>query len=142
MRFLDWRWHLAHERSTEVLHSALAMQHFLDLDAADAGLPRESRLPEDLYIYTDGINDHIVVDAPRCRYVLTGGAFHFMDASTSETSEAFVARLVAGVRCVVPAGLLAAVTTTMSRSGLAALERASPCNAAVCGGSQHVEFIS
>jgi len=53
---------------------------------------------------------------------------------------AFVGRLVAAVRQSTPPSLLANVTNTMSQSGLAALERASLCNAAVSGGTQDVEY--
>jgi len=139
-RFLERRADIAQALSTEALYSAVAMQHLLDLDAVDSALPPEDRCSEDGY--SDGVNGQFLLDAPRGRYTVGGEVFHFATAQAehAEDEEAFVERLLAAVRRVSPPALLAWVTTTMSQSGLAALERATLCRLAVSRGAQVVDY--
>jgi len=139
-RFLERRVDIAQALSTDALYSAVLMQHLIDLDAADAALPPGRRCSEDGY--RDGVSGQFLLDAPRGRYTVEGEVFHFAKAyaQSAEDEEAFVKRLLAAVRRVSPPALLARVTTTMSQSGLAALERATLCRAAVSGGAQVVDY--
>jgi len=125
--------------STRALYSAMAMQHLLDLDVANLHLPDSERHSEDRYV--DGVSEQFLLDAPRSRYTVGGEVLHFPEAhAAGETQQAFASRLTNAVRREAPAGMVSVVTTAMSQSGLAALERASMCNAAVSGGVQSVEY--
>eukprot|EP00928_Gymnodinium_smaydae_P031604 TRINITY_DN23148_c0_g6_i1.p1 TRINITY_DN23148_c0_g6~~TRINITY_DN23148_c0_g6_i1.p1 ORF type:complete len:457 (-),score=102.58 TRINITY_DN23148_c0_g6_i1:22-1290(-) len=124
----------------DAAYSIIAMQHFLDLDIVDCDLAEEKRRSADEY--RDGINTQFLLDATRGRYVVGGQVFHYA-TDTSESEEAFVERLLIAIRAMVPPGLLEPLTTAMSQSGLAALERASlsATRLAVCGGAQDVEYV-
>lgn len=124
--------------STDKLYSAIAMQHFLDVDRADATSSAEHRCSEDTFSH--GINDQFLVDATRGRYTVDGEVFHYEQVNTSEAEEAFVSRLTEAVRAATTPQLLGHVTSTISQSGLAALERASLCNIAVSGGVQDIDY--
>lgn len=124
--------------STEALYSAVAMQHLLELDVADLSLPDEARCSDDSFIC--GINNQFLLDAPRCRYIVDNEVFHLAARPADELADAFAARLTRAVQRVTPLALLERVTTVMSQSGLAALERVSLCDVAVSGGSQKVEY--
>merc|ERR1712136_347469 len=136
-RFLERRHDTLASLSMDSLYSALAMQHFLDLDAADAARPLEMRCSDDGF--AGDISDQFHIDAPRGRYTVAGDVFQFR-ASPGETEEDFVTRLTQAVRKIPPPGLLGRVTCTISQSGLAALERASLCSIAVSGGQHKVEY--
>lgn len=139
MRFLERRGDVVRALSTTALYSALAMQHLLELDRANFHLPAAQRRSEDRYV--DGVCEQFLLDAPRSRYVVAGEVLHFPEAhAAGETQQAFASRLTSAVRREAPAGMVSVVTTAMSQSGLAALERASMCNAAVSGGQQTVEY--
>lgn len=136
--FLERRAELAAAMPVEKLYSALAMQHFLDLDMVDINLPVEMRRSEDEY--TDNVCAQFCLDATRACYVVNGESFHFAESGGGETEEMFLNRLTSAVRKATPPELLARVTNAMSQSGLAALERASLCCAAVSGGTQDVSY--
>lgn len=121
----------------EALYSTLAMQHFLSLDVEDLHLAPAQQRSEDSF--TDGVNAQFFLDASRGRFTVNGEVFCFRDA-TSEEEDSFVARLEAAVRAAAPPALLERVTTAMSQSGLAALEKASLCTVAVSGGSLSVHY--
>ncbi|CAK0846706.1 unnamed protein product, partial [Prorocentrum cordatum] len=89
--------------------------------------------------FTDGVNSQFFLDASRGRFTVNGEVFCFQDAA-GEDEASFVARLEAAVRAVAPAALLERVTTAMSQSGLAALEKASLCTVVVSGGSLSVHY--
>eukprot|EP00933_Yihiella_yeosuensis_P014465 TRINITY_DN12972_c0_g3_i1.p1 TRINITY_DN12972_c0_g3~~TRINITY_DN12972_c0_g3_i1.p1 ORF type:complete len:355 (+),score=77.96 TRINITY_DN12972_c0_g3_i1:117-1181(+) len=123
----------------EALYSALAMQHYLELDAVDFDLEPEKRRLSDTY--TDGLNDQFLMDASRGRFTILGEVFHYAEsASTGELESDFVSRIVAALCASTPPALLALVSTVMSQSGLAALERASLCTIAVSRGTQCVDY--
>mmetsp|Transcript_24149 Transcript_24149/g.61313 ORF Transcript_24149/g.61313 Transcript_24149/m.61313 type:complete len:366 (-) Transcript_24149:2-1099(-) len=124
--------------STEALYSATALQHLLELDAADAQLEAEKRRFSDSY--TDGVNNQCLLDASRGRFTVEGEVFHFAQAHVEEAEDAFVARLLDAVRRTTPPALLPRVTSAMSQSGLAALERACLCTVVVSGGKQVAEY--
>jgi len=136
--FLERRAEICTAMPIEKLYSALAMQHFLDLDMVDINLPADMRRSEDGY--TDDVSTQFRLDAPRGCYVVDGERFHYAESDASEVESAFVDRLILAVRRVTPSDLLARVTNAMSQSGLAALERASLCSAAVSGGTQEVSY--
>lgn len=129
---------IAMSLSTEALYSTLAMQHFLEVDATDQRLPPGERHSED--IITDGVSDQFLIDAPRGRFKVDGEVFYFQAADPSESKDDFVARLVSAVRKASHPALLVNVTSAMSQSGLAALERACLCRVAVSGGTQEVDY--
>lgn len=138
--FLARRSDISAALSTRTLYSVMVMQHLMELDAESLRMPAELRLSEDTY--TDGVSDQFLLDAPRCRYTVDGELFH-LAASTSGNAgrDAFAVRLTKAIRRLVPeTHLLTLVTTLMSQSGLAALERSSFCGAAVSGGRQEVDF--
>ncbi|CAE8588389.1 unnamed protein product [Polarella glacialis] len=115
------------------------MQHYLELDVADLRLLPAQRRSSDSY--TDGVNDQFLLDATRGRFTVMGEVFHYAEATKAGESEVdFVSRLLNAVRAATLPALLAPVTLAMSQSGLAALERASLCIAAVSGGSQRVDY--
>eukprot|EP00930_Biecheleria_cincta_P083963 TRINITY_DN73463_c0_g1_i1.p1 TRINITY_DN73463_c0_g1~~TRINITY_DN73463_c0_g1_i1.p1 ORF type:complete len:384 (-),score=37.59 TRINITY_DN73463_c0_g1_i1:32-1144(-) len=130
--------------STEALYSAVAMQHLLELDVADLSLPSESRCSDDSFIC--GVNNQFLLDAPRCRYTVDSEVFHLAAkgnaarSNSGDLADAFASRLTRAIQRVTPPLLLERVTTMMSQSGLAALERASLCDLAVSGGPQKVEY--
>lgn len=143
--FLTRRPEVARRLSLEALCSAVAMQHLVDLDAADALLPEHQRCSEDTY--AEGLSSQFLLDVPRCRYVVEEEVFHLATLRGSrcpdgpeQDAAAVARRLTEALRHATPRALLERVTTTMSQSGLAALERASRCGAAVSGGSQQVAF--
>lgn len=136
--FLARREDIACALSTETLYSAIAMQHYLDLDAVDVHLSPDLRRSEDSY--RGGISQQFLVDATRAFYSVAGEVFRFGTGEAHETETEFLRRLVSRLRLFTPEALLASVTNAMSQSGLAALERASLCSAAVSGGSQEVEY--
>lgn len=129
---------IAGSLSTEALYSTLTMQHLLDIDADDQRRPADQRHSEDTV--TDGVSDQFLIDAPRGRFTVDGELFYFPDTDPHESKEAFVRRLVQTVRQVSPPSLLVNVTSAMSQSGLAALERACLCCVAVSGGTQEVDY--
>ena len=70
----------------------------------------------------------------------TGRRVTFILWESTEAEEAFVSRLTEAVRAATTPQLLGHVTSTISQSGLAALERASLCNIAVSGGVQDIDY--
>mmetsp|Transcript_103026 Transcript_103026/g.322375 ORF Transcript_103026/g.322375 Transcript_103026/m.322375 type:complete len:389 (+) Transcript_103026:139-1305(+) len=140
--FLERRPDVVRALSTEALYSALMMQHLLELDAADPDLPAAERCSEDAF--EDGINSQFLLDATRGRFVVEGEVFHFAEAEADESEEALLERTVGAVRQVVlqhgGSRLLEWVTTAMSQSGIAAVERAGLCRAAVSGGCAQVDY--
>eukprot|EP00928_Gymnodinium_smaydae_P041564 TRINITY_DN28113_c0_g1_i2.p1 TRINITY_DN28113_c0_g1~~TRINITY_DN28113_c0_g1_i2.p1 ORF type:complete len:312 (-),score=62.02 TRINITY_DN28113_c0_g1_i2:206-1141(-) len=135
--FLARRREIANSLTTTALYSSLALQHLVDVDAEGLRLPPERRCTQDTF--TDGVNDQFLLDAPRNRFTVNGESYT-ASARADISREDFVARLTAAVRSAVPAELLALTTTVMSQSGMAALERASLCSAAVSGGRQEVDL--
>mmetsp|Transcript_29498 Transcript_29498/g.81002 ORF Transcript_29498/g.81002 Transcript_29498/m.81002 type:complete len:392 (-) Transcript_29498:112-1287(-) len=140
--FLERRSDVVRALSTEALYSAVMMQHLLDLDAADTGLPAAQRRSDDAY--TGSVNGQFVLDAARGRYTVEGEVFHFAEAEGDEPEEAFVERVTEAVRRLALKQCgewqLERVTTAMSQSGVAALERSGLCRTAVSGGSLQVEY--
>mmetsp|Transcript_108338 Transcript_108338/g.209734 ORF Transcript_108338/g.209734 Transcript_108338/m.209734 type:complete len:404 (+) Transcript_108338:97-1308(+) len=135
----------------------VALQHYIDVDLEDLSLPEAQRRAGDSFCGDGGnICEQMVLDAPRSTFVVEGETFDFASEFASDpngpyvgTSEydqlqrAFCDRLVSQVvRCLGgdPAPrLLRAVSTTMSQSGLANVERACELpQVAVCGGDQQV----
>lgn len=133
--FLSRRSDLA---TSESLYSIIAMQHFLELDIEDTRLPPERRCSAD--VFSGDVNDQFMLDASRSRYQVNGEAFSYADRHTEETKTDFIARLLNALRHASPPTLLQSITTVMSQSGLAALERASLCDIAVCGGNLVTTF--
>jgi hypothetical protein len=113
------------------------MQHFLDLDFEDQHNLGDHRLSDDTY--TGCISDQLRVDAPRCRYTIFGQVFDFPKTDPGERKDDFVARLIVAIQRRSPPALLASITTALSQSGLACLERACLCRIAVSGGAQLVD---
>lgn len=120
--------------SHRALYQALAVQHFVELDAVDANLPSSARISNDSY--TNGVNDQLLRDATRCRYTVNRKVYNFVDVLSQETEAAFVKRFLSAVCCSTPQILLPRVTTVMSQSGFAALEKASLSKVTVSGGTQ------
>lgn len=125
--------------TTEALYSALGAQHYLELDIAELTLPPESRRSRDTF--QDGINDQLRLDASRGRYNLAGELFHYAGTDDEDTDRCFTERLLAAVRRLTPEALLPQVSTALSQSGIAALERGSLCSAAMSGGEQDVDYM-
>lgn len=138
-KFLKRRADVAKALSVNALYSVVAMQHLLALDAKDICVGVEQRCFDDRC--TKGVNDQFLLDASRGRYCVDGSVFHYAESHEEETEEAFVQRLVDAVRTLVPPELLTSVTSVMSQSGLAALERAGLCSVAVSGGKQDVDYM-
>merc|ERR1740117_1638765 len=107
------------------------MQHLLEIDSEDASLPEDTRRCEDTCV--DGVNWQFLLDAARGHYDVSGVAFDYSEVSGGEPEQDFVDRLVGEVRRATSSGLLARVTSAMSQSGLAALERACLCKVVVSG---------
>mmetsp|Transcript_11489 Transcript_11489/g.23290 ORF Transcript_11489/g.23290 Transcript_11489/m.23290 type:complete len:389 (+) Transcript_11489:90-1256(+) len=140
--FLERRIDVVRGLSTEALYSAVMMQHLLELDAADPGLPADEHCAEDAF--ENGLNSQFLLDATRGRYIVEGEVFHFADAEGDEPEEAFLVRTANAVRRLTlqrgGTRLLERVTTAMSQSGIAAIERTSLCRTAVSGGSMEVDY--
>jgi hypothetical protein len=139
LAFLERRQELARRLTMDALYSVLMMQHLLDLDVENLRLPAKLRRSEDTYDQ-DGVNHQFLLDAARSRYVVAGEVFDYSKARDVEKQPTFTARLVAAIRSTAPSSLVPHVTTAMSQSGCAALERASLRGCAVAGGSQKVEY--
>jgi len=162
------RWHLARhpewlEGSSRLdaaaLREVVAMQHYLEVDMEDLTLPEAERRSEDSYAGPGGdVCDQMLLDAARGTFVVGGEEFDFSvevagHQTTVETNpcemerlqQAFTDRLVAAViRCLgdePPPLLLRAVTTAMSQSGMANVERAcSGPQVVVSGGEQALRY--
>lgn len=143
----------------EDLRSIVGMQHFLQVDIEDLSLPEGERRSEDTFAGTCGhISEQMLLDAPRSTFAVDGEEFDFsreqvrtgasMQRSAQEVlrlQRAFTERLADTVRSCLggspPPLLLRAVTTAMSQSGLANVERACETpHVAVCGGEQLVKY--
>lgn len=142
------------------LKEIAALQHYLQVDLDDLGLPPEARRSEDAYGGVDSnISEQMLLDAPRSTFVVDGQVLDFASAigHTRRTSvnrdpdeveklhKEFTAQLVATVRQCLggspPPNLLRVVTTSMSQSGLANLERAcDTLQVAVSGGEQQLRY--
>jgi len=141
------------------LSEVVAMQHYLEVDLEDLSLPEAERRSEDTYSGAGGnICNQMLLDAARSAFMVDGEEFDFsaevaghgeaVEANPCDVErlqQALSDRLVAAVmRCLgdePPPLLLRAVTTTMSQSGLANVERA--CNepqVVVCGGDHHLRY--
>jgi len=138
-KFLRIRSDIVHTLSLNALYCAVAMQHLLALDAMDMQLSADQRCSDDTY--TEGVSDQFLLDATRGRYSVDGILFHYAESHKQETEEAFIARLVDAVRTLVTPEMLPCVSSAMSQSGLAALERPSLCSIAVSGGIQDVDYM-
>jgi hypothetical protein len=139
MDFFKRREDLLRSMTKLTLYSVLLMQHLLDLDVANVRLPLQQRCSEDTYD-DDGVNQQFLLDAARSRYVVAGEVFDFAKACALEPQRVFTNRLVAAVLQTVPGCLVSLVTTAMSQSGCAALERASLHECVVAGGKHEVEY--
>jgi len=137
-RFLQRRRDLLSTLPPAARYGAIFLQHLLEVDASDALLPEHSRRFEDSF--TESVSDQFLLDATRGRYEVEGEVFHFAESAADEPESAFLERLLMALRRLVPAALLPCVSMAMSQSGLAALERASLCAAAVSGGRQDVSY--
>lgn len=135
--FLERRHAALQELPLSTLYSTLVLQHLLELDIADQSLPATERRFEDSC--TDGISDQFLLDAPRGRYTVDGEVFHYAETE-GEAQKDFVARFVAALRRTTPPELTPLASGLMCQSALAALERATLCAAAVCGGTQDVDY--
>lgn len=141
------------------LREHIALQHYIDVDLEDLSLPEAQRRAGDAFCGEGGnICEQMLLDAPRSTFVVEGEVFDFASEQSSQpvspfvgTSEydqlqkAFCDRLVSQVvRCLggdPTPRLLRAVSTTMSQSGLANVERACELpQVAVCGGDQQVRY--
>lgn len=152
------------------LREVLAAQHFFQVDCDDLLLPPEHRRSEDAYGSEGGpyadVCEQLVLDAPRSSFEVEGQRFDFATemarAGALEQSEnlegcgadegdqcqqAFTERLILAVRrCLSGNGeppplLLRAVSTLLSQSGMASLERACDTSqVVVSGGEQHVRY--
>lgn len=139
------------------LRDLIGVQHYLDLDLEDLTLPSAERRSEDTFTGADGdVCDQMLLDAPRSLFVVDGQVFDFaaeMRASGVDSQRdvgevekrrrAFCDRLVAAVRQALGGcgPLLRAISTSMSQSGLANVERA--CEAPqviVSGGEQNARY--
>lgn len=139
-QFLERRQDVVRALSVETLYSVVLTQHLLDLDAADPDLPAGEHCSDDTF--EDGINSQFLLDVPRGRYIVDGEVLHFAEAEPDESEDAFVSRATNAVREVVRScpRMLERVTTAMSQSGIAAVERASLCHTVVSGGTVEVEY--
>lgn len=141
--------------SRDVLRDIVAVQHYVDVDLEDLCLPVKARRSQDVFDYkTEHVCHQLLLDAPRSRFVVDGKVFDFAQeraarqhagdgqASSGDANEAdsFCDRLVAAVVCCLgdkcPPVVLRAVTTAMSQSGLANMERALEFPQVVVGGGE------
>jgi len=138
----------------EALSDVVAMQHFIQVDVEDLSLPEPSRRSEDTFRGPGGnVCDQFLLDAPRSKYYIEGVEMDLSEESRgrglaqaeSENMQAeFCDRLVAVVqRCLgadAPPNLMRAVSSSMSQSGVASMERATSSRGepqvAVSGGDQ------
>jgi len=138
-KFLRIRSDVVHTLPLDALYCAVAMQHLLALDAMDMHLSADQRCSDDAY--TEGVSDQFLLDATRGRYSVDGRLFHYAESHEQETEKTFMARLLDAVGTLVPSEMLPCVSSAMSQSGLAALERSSMCSIAVSGGIQDVDYM-
>eukprot|EP00929_Paragymnodinium_shiwhaense_P049288 TRINITY_DN24870_c0_g1_i3.p1 TRINITY_DN24870_c0_g1~~TRINITY_DN24870_c0_g1_i3.p1 ORF type:complete len:832 (+),score=187.78 TRINITY_DN24870_c0_g1_i3:32-2497(+) len=159
----EWYLEGSEKRLTaESLASRLALQHFMAVDLEDLSLPAESRLSNDAFdCQHEDVNEQFIKDATRSDYCICGQEFSYAgerlegnsgvgvaeesSAQMQQRSSEFTARLVSALRSGLgqrPAPLmLRSVSSLMSQSGMAHLERACSSPAvAVSGGAQKVRY--
>mmetsp|Transcript_93189 Transcript_93189/g.259581 ORF Transcript_93189/g.259581 Transcript_93189/m.259581 type:complete len:412 (+) Transcript_93189:59-1294(+) len=143
------------------LQDLVAVQHYVDLDVEDLSLPEAERRNGDVFLGPDGnICEPFLQDATRCSITVDGRKFSFQSrcerrgaaiaedpAEVQRLREAFIDDLVAAVlrslgpREKAPTRLVRAVTSAMSQSGLASVERACySSQVVVSGGDQTVRY--
>lgn len=143
------------------LRRIVALQHYASLDLEDLTLPRAQRRNEDNFVgVSGGICEQLILDACRGTYVIAGERFDFVESlhnsgislesiealEMQRLQAAFADRLVLAIghclggKCLngtTGIVLIQAVTTAMSQSGMANLERAcDDVQVVVCGGDQ------
>jgi hypothetical protein len=157
-RHIDWC-HGPMPLSQDALSARIGMQHFVSIDAEDLVLPEYKRRTCNSF---DGpfenVADQFLADATRSEFHIAGEKFDFaaeLEASNlsmdedpdavERHSEQFTARLVSALRQGLGGNpdktLLQIVSTLMSQSGMASLERS--CTSAlvvVSGGEQIVRY--
>lgn len=140
------------------LTDLVAVQHYIDLDLEDLLLPAAERRNRDAFGGLGGnVCEPFMRDAPRCRLRVDGRRFSFPArlarrgaadaAGLARLRGLFVEDLTRAVlrslarRGPPPALLVRAVTSTMSQSGLASVERACySSQVVVSGGEQAVRY--
>jgi hypothetical protein len=141
------------------LHDLVAVQHYIDLDFEDLTLPPEKRRNQDAFFGADGnICEQMLLDVPRCAMKVDGNSFSFSDSSGQDSPggpevdqaermtsrKAYTESVVeAMMQCLrrhgePPALLVRAVTSVMSQSGLASMERACHSSQVVVSGGTHI----
>lgn len=138
--------------SHEELYSMVALQHFLQVDLDDLSLPSNLRRSEDTFGGANSdVAEQFLLDGPRSTFCIDGEVLDFareaMDLKgdherVDRLQVQFVDRLVVAVqKCLGDARLLPAVTTTLSQSGLANVERSiTMAQVAVSGGEQQLRY--
>uniref|UniRef100_A0A7S1MNU7 Uncharacterized protein n=1 Tax=Alexandrium catenella TaxID=2925 RepID=A0A7S1MNU7_ALECA len=143
------------------LHDLVAVQHYIDLDVEDLSLPEDERRNSDAFGGPDGnVCEPFLRDATRCSSIVVDGRkFSFQarcaregvtQKNTDELQQcrkAFLDELSQAVMQslgregqALPL-LVRAVTSAMSQSGLASVERACySSQVVVCGGDQTVRY--
>jgi len=134
--------------SFEALSDIVAMQHFIDVDVEDLSLPEPSRRSEDTF--RGDVCDQFLLDAPRSKYYIEGVEMDLSEESRRHSlpQAEFCDRLVDAVQSCLGVGappkLLRAVSSSMSQSGVASMERATSSRGepqvAVSGGDQHTWY--
>mmetsp|Transcript_54388 Transcript_54388/g.174401 ORF Transcript_54388/g.174401 Transcript_54388/m.174401 type:complete len:389 (+) Transcript_54388:61-1227(+) len=143
------------------LHDLVAVQHYIDLDLEDLSLPESERRNSDSFGGPDGnICEPFLQDATRCSISVDGRRFSFParcaarglaiskdPAALQMVRQAFIADLTSAVLRSLnrsgppPPNLVRAVTSAMSQSGLASVERACySSQVVVSGGDQTVQY--
>jgi len=144
------------------LHDLVAVQHYIDLDVEDLSLPEAERRNSDAFAGPDGnICDPFLRDATRCNSIMVDGqkfSFHARCAQLGDTSpknpeevqslrKVFLDDLTGTMLRSLGRGgqanplLVRAVTSAMSQSGLASVERACySSQVVVSGGDQTVRY--
>lgn len=151
MRHKEWLQGPA-KLSEAALREVVAVQHFIELDVEDISLPDAEKRNEESFAGASGnICQQMLLDAPRSAYQISGEDWDFAAQLSSrglnlekdqdevmELQSAFCVRISSALeRCLgadAPAALVRVVSTAMSQSGLANVERALDIPQVVVGG--------
>eukprot|EP00928_Gymnodinium_smaydae_P056842 TRINITY_DN40151_c0_g1_i2.p1 TRINITY_DN40151_c0_g1~~TRINITY_DN40151_c0_g1_i2.p1 ORF type:complete len:450 (-),score=102.02 TRINITY_DN40151_c0_g1_i2:462-1778(-) len=158
----EWR-----RLSDEELWRCIGTQHHVSTDVEDMQLPKEKRRSDDRYGGPDGsFNEQFLLDCCRGTYVIDGQRFDFSESlrargldlnrrplpELEELKSEFVKEICAALqRCLGACAsvttaasttlMMRAITTEMSQSGMANLERAwGDPQVAVCGGESTLYY--